>query len=168
MDRQLSVHFRLDEFLRSRHYPAIAARMRPTQREIYRLRLLCHTVLEPIREYVDRPITITSGFRSLELNSKLRGSSRTSQHLYGEAADLVIAGCDLLDVFGFAVRLPNAYQRILYLTSTTVARPRFMHLSIVPSAVDKVPLLALKHSGRYIPCTVDGWLEKYREICRHS
>lgn len=37
-------------------------------------------------------ITVTSGFRSGETNSKLEGAARNSMHLYGKAADIVIEG----------------------------------------------------------------------------
>lgn len=52
---------------------------------------LCENVLEPLRQWYDKPITISSGYRCRELNSHtaIGGSSR-SQHMTGEAADLHI------------------------------------------------------------------------------
>ena len=44
--------------------------------------------LNPLREAWGSPIIITSGYRSLELNKILRGSS-TSAHIAGWAADMI-------------------------------------------------------------------------------
>lgn len=44
---------------------------------------------EQIRAHYGKPITVTSFFRSLELNKAIGGSSKTSQHMQGEAIDFV-------------------------------------------------------------------------------
>lgn len=41
---------------------------------------------------INRPITILSGYRSPETNSKLEGAAKNSMHLYGKAADIRIKG----------------------------------------------------------------------------
>lgn len=63
----------------------------PDERQQRALIELCTHVLDPLRERLDRPITINSGFRSPAVNQAV-GGSRTSQHLRGEAADIVISG----------------------------------------------------------------------------
>ena len=50
---------------------------------------LCKFVLDPIRDQYDRPLIISSGFRSPALNQLVGGSS-TSQHRFGQAADISI------------------------------------------------------------------------------
>lgn len=57
----------------------------PTVRD--RLRLLIENILDPLREIINDPIVVSSGYRSPALNSAVGGSS-TSQHLLGEAADI--------------------------------------------------------------------------------
>lgn len=54
---------------------------------INRLYVLCNVVLQPLRENWNQPITVNSGYRSLALNTKIKGS-KSSQHLLGEAADI--------------------------------------------------------------------------------
>lgn len=51
-------------------------------------------MLQPLREFTKKGITITSGFRSDLVNSKTPGSSKTSQHNAnkGAAADIVWKG----------------------------------------------------------------------------
>lgn len=48
-------------------------------------------VLEVIREEMQLPISITSGFRSPEVNSRV-GGSKTSAHMSGSAADIYVHG----------------------------------------------------------------------------
>lgn len=85
-DVRLSEHFRLSEMTRS----ATAIRRRidntPQDYHIESLQDLCEKLLEPIRARFG-VVRITSGFRSVELNEAI-GGSKTSQHLYGEAADI--------------------------------------------------------------------------------
>ena len=59
----------------------------PTPHHWCALGALCSAVLEPWRERVGA-IMITSGYRSLEVNTAIGGSS-TSQHMRGEAADCI-------------------------------------------------------------------------------
>lgn len=49
---------------------------------------LIETVLDPIRERYGSPIRVSSGYRCKKLNDVVKGS-KTSQHMKGEAADLV-------------------------------------------------------------------------------
>jgi len=51
------------------------------------LRNLCENVLEPLRQYANEPVIITSGYRCPTLNN-LVGGTVHSQHLTGEAADI--------------------------------------------------------------------------------
>lgn len=48
------------------------------------------TLLQKIRDHFNRPVTITSGYRTLSHN-KAVGGSPNSQHLYGMAADIQVA-----------------------------------------------------------------------------
>ena len=49
----------------------------------------CHQILQPLRNHIGVPITITSGYRSAEVN-KAVGGVPSSQHLDGCAADCVV------------------------------------------------------------------------------
>ena len=59
----------------------------PTWEEIDNLKRLIEAVLDPLREWYGRPITVTSGYRSEALNKAVNGVS-TSYHLGGFAADI--------------------------------------------------------------------------------
>ena len=84
VDEYLSKNFRLSEFLKT----STGIDNTPTAKEIENLRLLCKYVLQPARDKLGLPITVTSGFRSKAV-SKAVGGSSTSDHVNGKAADLV-------------------------------------------------------------------------------
>ena len=48
--------------------------------------------LEVLRTAINKPITITSGYRSPKYNAKLPGAVKDSQHLRGTAADIKVPG----------------------------------------------------------------------------
>ena len=50
--------------------------------------------LEVIRTHFGKPLKINSAFRGLAVNSATPGSSKTSQHMKGEAADIEMPGVD--------------------------------------------------------------------------
>ena len=88
---QLSKHFKLEEFEKSMTAIRKGIENKACSWEIKNLTDLCYTVLEPVRAKFDKPIIITSGFRSEELCEAI-GSKKTSQHSKGEAVDFEIAG----------------------------------------------------------------------------
>ena len=55
-------------------------------------------ILEPVRAKFDKPIIITSGYRSLKRLCEAIISKTTSQHTKGEAVDFEIAGVSNLQV----------------------------------------------------------------------
>jgi hypothetical protein len=71
--------------------------MDPPVEIVDNLRRLCVDILQPYRDLIGVPITITSGYRPPELN-RLIGGSTTSAHMDGRAADLYVAGKDTYDV----------------------------------------------------------------------
>ena len=58
---------------------------------------LCTNILQPIRNEFGA-IKITSGYRS-EAHNKIVGGSKKSQHLFGEAVDIIPLEADIEEVF---------------------------------------------------------------------
>ena len=85
---KLSKNFSLEEMLSSDTARRCGIDNKPQSEEVVEnLRALCLEVLQPLRDHLGRPVTITSGYRCKELNKRV-GGVRNSQHLKGEAADI--------------------------------------------------------------------------------
>ena len=74
----------------------------PSQSEIINnLKLLMNNIVDKI---IDIPrysnLTITSGYRCLELN-KLLGGSNVSQHIYGQAVDIRVPGISTGELYNY-------------------------------------------------------------------
>ena len=78
----------------------------PNEEQKENLKQRCLNVLQPLREYYQNPIKISSGFRSAKLSEAI-GSSANSQHCKGEAADFELIGHDNLNV---ASHIKNNFQ----------------------------------------------------------
>lgn len=87
MTTLLSKSFTLEEFIHSNTAVRRGIANTPLDWHIANMRALCVNVLQPLRDFLDEPIHISSGFRSKELND-IVGGSETSQHSIGEAADI--------------------------------------------------------------------------------
>ena len=61
-------------------------------------------LLQCIREHFNKPITITSGYRTATHNASV-GGSRSSQHLLGKAADIQVADTTVEAVAAYAESL---------------------------------------------------------------
>ena len=88
---KLSPHFSYDEMTRSQTAERNSIDNTPSNEQVDNLVALCDNILESIRVHYKKPVTVTSGFRCLELNRKI-GSTDRSQHTKGEAADFVVNG----------------------------------------------------------------------------
>ena len=85
----LSAHVTLKEFQASGLATLRNLNNEMNESQIASAKLLCENVFEPLRLYLNTPIEISSGFRSLQVN-KMIGGAKTSQHTKGEAMDLQI------------------------------------------------------------------------------
>tara|TARA_R100001015_G_C4619320_1_gene176012 strand:+ start:648 stop:1103 length:456 start_codon:yes stop_codon:yes gene_type:complete len=108
----LSNHFSLTEFTKSQTAERKGIDNTPTQDHIERMKILCVSVLEPLRTEFDKPIMINSGYRSPDLCEAI-GSKSTSQHAKGEAADIEIPGVDNAELAKYIQDNLNFDQLIL-------------------------------------------------------
>ena len=94
---KLSKNFSLQEMTKSQTALRRGIDNTPTPDKIDPLTMLCEKVLQPVRDHFDRPVTITSGYRSPELCMAI-GSKPTSQHTKGQAADFEVPGVSNMEV----------------------------------------------------------------------
>lgn len=91
---------------------------------IDKLRAVVDKVLAPLREAIGTPITITSGYRSPEVNRAI-GGSKTSQHMLGEAVDFVCK--DMALAFDY-IQEHLPYDQLIWEFGTD-AQPDWIHVS---------------------------------------
>ena len=92
-DKKLTENFRLKEFIDTPTMPEHGRRAcweALTPEVVHNLTRIA-TLLQVIRDYYDKPMTVTSGFRPVHWEI-LQGRSGTSQHTTGLAADFCIPG----------------------------------------------------------------------------
>ena len=89
MKNQLSSNFSLDDFTLSITAIQYGICNEAPVEVISNLQNLCQQVLQPLRDYLGVPVVITSGYRCRALN-RLVGGVPNSQHILGEAADIVV------------------------------------------------------------------------------
>tara|TARA_R100000231_G_C5327233_1_gene165208 strand:+ start:895 stop:1359 length:465 start_codon:yes stop_codon:yes gene_type:complete len=94
---QITANFSLDEMTKSQTALRNGINNMPDPIHLHNLHGLCHNILQPVREHFGRPVTVSSGFRSVELCLAI-GSSSASQHAKGQAADFEVIGIDNKEV----------------------------------------------------------------------
>lgn len=121
--RRITKDFSLEEFTRSDEARKRGIQNSPSPEHIQNIKLLCVKLLQPLRYLYGSPMDINSGFRCKELNDILPGSSETSDHMKGLAADIRCKSPKkLLEVLLASNLIFD--QAILY--------PTFLHLSYRP------------------------------------
>lgn len=130
-DMKLSSNFWLREFLRSDVATRKGIDNTPNAQQVENLARLCNDLLEPVRATLGhRTIFVSSGFRCPELNAAI-GGSKTSNHMQGLAADIIVAGmtplavCEAIE----AVTWPALDQCIFEGTWTHLGAAQAGHLA---------------------------------------
>lgn len=124
----MSKYFTLEELTRSQTATRLGKDNTPNatqKRDLLRLM----DYLDGIREEFGEPIKVTSGFRSWDVNDAV-GGSKKSQHLAGQAADIVPMHKPerLRELFDL-IRKRGGYQQVIY---EHVGRSVWVHVAIPP------------------------------------
>ena len=128
MKTKISKNFTLEELTRTNtgYFNA------PNEAQTFNLRLVTAAVLQPLRSYLNEKVTITSGFRSVQVNMEVNGSVG-SFHLYGMAADFKVKS------FQKAIDYIEKYLEFtelgIYQTEKGVIR--FLHVAYNPLNLSK-------------------------------
>jgi len=81
-------NFTLHELLLTEHRNFDEEQYNPPPVIIENLKALCVNILQPLRDALGSPLKINSGYRCPSLNKAIKGSL-TSQHMTGQAADII-------------------------------------------------------------------------------
>ena len=96
----LTNHFTLNEFIISETAVRKGIDNTPSETVIINLKELCSNLLEPIREKLNAPIHVSSGYRCKKLNTAI-GGAKNSQHIEGKAADITTKELTVEELFQF-------------------------------------------------------------------
>ena len=144
---QLSKNFNLVEMTKSQTATRKGIDNTPSPTHQANLQSLCTHVLQPIRDYFSKVVTISSGYRSPELCTAI-GSKITSQHAKGEAADFEIFGISNKELADWIHYNINYDQLILEYWKESDPNSGWVHCSYSESNNRRQYLRAYKEDGK--------------------
>jgi len=136
----LTKHFDRSEFVISQTAIRHGIDNTPTPDAWDNLEALAVSILEPARVALG-PLRITSGYRCSALNAMIGGAAH-SQHIVGEAADVIPVDCSLGDLFRWlAANAP--FDQLIFEFA------QWVHVSHIRTGTPRgETLLAWRHDGR--------------------
>jgi hypothetical protein len=154
---QLSTNLSLAEAIRSETAKRKGISNMPTPEHIENAKKLAANIFQPIREHFGKPIFISSGYRSAELNKAI-GGSLSSQHCSFEAIDIDMDGTDITNkqIFDYIKDNLNFDQMIAEFPKQ--GNPDWVHVSFAANRSQRKQILvAKKVNGKttYIPYKSD-------------
>ncbi|MBO54049.1 MAG: peptidase M15 [Dehalococcoidia bacterium] len=85
-------------------------------------------ILQSIRDEMQRPLKITSGFRCEEHNQRVSTTGKKGPHTFAKAADILISGADAMRLFTIAQK--HGVSGV-GMSQRGVHSKRFVHLDIL-------------------------------------
>lgn len=128
----LTENISFEEMVSSGSYPELVSENK-IEAEVYihSIQQLA-TELQKIRDFYGKPLRIHSGFRGPKLNAKV-GGVKSSQHLFGEAADFTIVGIPVEVIFQDIINgnIDVTYSQVIQ------ENDRWIHMGIVTDRFGK-------------------------------
>lgn len=124
----LTRSFNLAELLHSQTAIRRGIDNTPTSAIVAELQRLAQLVLQPLRDRLDRPVVVSSGYRSPALNRAVGGAEH-SDHMAGRAADITVPGMKPRDVALTIVAMRVPYDTVI------LEGGAWVHVAIAPEGV---------------------------------
>ena len=141
--KRISKHISYKEAVGSNYAKQKGIKNKPNEEQVENMKLLAEEVFEPLREWVDAPIKVNSMFRSLELNTALKGS-KTSSHMKGEAMDITsMGGKSNLEMFHY-IKDNLCFDQLIWEFGK---EPKWLHVSFNKN--NRQQVLVTKKRGVY-------------------
>ena len=144
---KLTPNFSLSELTKSQTAERKGIDNTPSPEHQENLKLLCESVLQPVRDHFGKVVTISSGYRSPELCTAI-GSKITSQHAKGQAADFEIFGVSNKELADYINENLEYDQLILEYWKESDPNSGWVHCSYSAGNKRKQYLRAYKEDGR--------------------
>jgi zinc D-Ala-D-Ala carboxypeptidase len=149
----ISKYLSLEECIKSPTAKRLGISNEPTEEHLKAMRYVATNVFDKVRDHVGLPLAASSFYRSQSLNDSVPGSSKTSQHMKGEAIDI---DCDVfgngsnLDVFNF-IRENLVFDQLILEYPELNGKPSWVHVSLVDHPKHNRGQILVKLKDRYIP-----------------
>lgn len=120
----------------------------PTIEHMENLKAVAQNIFQPVRDHFGKPIAVTSGYRSADLNKAIGGSS-TSQHCKGEAIDMdadVFGGVTNREIFEY-IKDNLDFDQLIYEFGDE-NNPDWVHCSFISKGNRRQVLRAVRKNGR--------------------
>jgi len=138
----LTPHFTLAEMTASQMANREGLDNTPDSKTIANLVELCRT-LEGVRDLVDRPILVSSGYRSAALNRKVGGAA-SSAHVLGLAADILAVSMSPRDLARRIIDSDLSFDQLI------LEYDGWVHLGLSEAPLRREVLTIRKGTG-YLP-----------------
>jgi hypothetical protein len=155
---KLTANITLDELTKSQVAERKGINNNPSPEQIENLKALAVNVLQPVRSHFDKPLIISSGFRTAQLCIEI-GSVPTSQHCADDnaaAADFEIPGVDNRELALWIKSELEYDQLILEFYKDNEPTSGWIHCSYSTNANRNQSLRAMREEGKVI---YKPWLE---------
>lgn len=140
---QLSTHFSQEQFERSQTATRLNIPNKMNAGQLSNATALCNTILEPIWSKIGH-FVISSGFRSPELNKCIGGATNPpSQHLSGQAVDMVFPDHQLKYAFNKIIDLKIPFDQLIW------ENGEWIHISYSKNPRRQI-LQAVKENGKTV------------------
>jgi hypothetical protein len=153
---KISKNLSLSEVIRSESAKRLGISNMPPPEHIENLKILAKNVFEPIREHFGVPIRVSSGYRSKELNAKIKGASLTSDHSFGRAIDIDNDGTSVTNKEIFDFIKDNLDFKQLIFEFGTDKNPDWVHVSYDKNNLKNEVLRASKIKGKTVYSKYNG------------
>jgi zinc D-Ala-D-Ala carboxypeptidase len=142
----ISKYLNYEEATKSQTATRLGIKNEPNPQQLEAMKYVAVNVFDKVREFVGGPLHASSFFRSDKLNAAIGGSSKTSQHMKGEAIDI---DCDTFghgtnqEVFNY-IRVNLDYDQVIGEYPDAKGKWSWVHVSLKKSGNRKQVLVKLK------------------------
>ena len=143
---KLTENFSLNELTKSQTAERKGIDNTPSAEHQENLKSLCEMILQPIRDHFGQVVSVSSGYRSVELCVAI-GSSTGSQHAKGEAADFEIFGVSNKELADWINENLTYDQLILEYWKESDPNSGWVHCSFTLNGNRRQYLRAYKENG---------------------
>ena len=107
---------------------------------------IAEKVLDPFREFIKKPITVNSWYRTPKYNKQV-GGAKNSQHTLGEAVDFVVKGMTNEEIYDSIIKMKLPFDQLILENGNGTT---WIHISLKMVGTNRREVLkALKTKGKW-------------------